>query len=62
VSAFLDGRVPFTAIPDTIRAVIGDGPAAAIATLEDVLEADAEARRTARNALAASARVTVRVS
>jgi 1-deoxy-D-xylulose-5-phosphate reductoisomerase len=51
VSAFLEGRVPFTAIPDTIREVIDARPAAAIATLEDVLEADAQARRTGREAL-----------
>jgi len=60
VSAFLEGRVPFTAIPDTIREVIDARPAAAIATLEHVLEADAQARRTGREALARRARVTLR--
>ena len=60
VSAFLEGRVPFTAIPDTIREVIDALPAAAIATLEDVLEADAQARRTGREALARRARVALR--
>jgi 1-deoxy-D-xylulose-5-phosphate reductoisomerase len=60
VSAFLEGRVPFTAIPDTIREVIDARPAAAIATLEDVLEADAQARRTGREALARRARVALR--
>jgi len=61
VSAFLDGRVPFTAIPDTIREVIDALPAAAIATLEDVLEADAQARRTGREALRRRAHVALRV-
>jgi 1-deoxy-D-xylulose-5-phosphate reductoisomerase len=60
VSAFLDGRVPFTAIPDTIREVIDALPAAPIATLEDVLEADAQARRTGREALGRRARVSLR--
>ncbi len=60
VSSFLDGRVPFTAIPDTIREVMDAGPAGPIATLEDVLEADARARRTSREALARRARVEVR--
>jgi len=61
VSAFLEGRVPFTAIPDTIREVIDALPAAAIATLEDVLEADARARRTGREALGRRAHVALRV-
>jgi 1-deoxy-D-xylulose-5-phosphate reductoisomerase len=60
VSAFLEGRVPFNAIPDTIREVIDARPAAAIATLEDVLEADAQARRTGREALDRRARVALR--
>jgi 1-deoxy-D-xylulose-5-phosphate reductoisomerase len=60
VAAFLDGRVPFTAIPDTIREVIEAGPATPVATLEDVLAADARARRAAGEALARRARVAAR--
>ena len=60
VAAFLDGRVPFTAIPDTIREVIDARPATKIAALDDVLAADAEARRIAREALDRRARVALR--
>ena len=60
VAAFLDGRVPFTAIPDTIREVIDARPATRIAALDDVLAADAEARRIAREALDRRARVALR--
>ena len=60
VSAFLDGRVSFGAIPATIREVMDSRPPAAIATLEDVLEADSEARHASREALARRARVAVR--
>jgi len=60
VAAFLDGRVAFTAIPDTIREVMDARPASAIATLEDVLEADRQARRTSVEALGRRARVAVR--
>ncbi len=60
VSAFLEGRVPFTAVPDTIREVMDARPAAPITTLEDVLDADAQARRTGREALGRRARVDLR--
>jgi 1-deoxy-D-xylulose-5-phosphate reductoisomerase len=60
VAAFLDGRVPFTAIPDTIREVMDGRAAAPIATLEDVLEADAQARRKSAEAIARRARVALR--
>jgi 1-deoxy-D-xylulose-5-phosphate reductoisomerase len=51
VAAFLDGRAPFIAIPETIQEVLETEPRAPAATLEDVLEADARARQRARQAL-----------
>jgi len=51
VAAFLDGRVPFPAIPEAIREVMDDHPARAVATLDDVLAADAWARERTRAAL-----------
>ena len=52
MAAFLDGRVPFLAIPETIEEVLAAEPRAAASTLEDVLEADRRARERARQALA----------
>jgi 1-deoxy-D-xylulose-5-phosphate reductoisomerase len=45
VAAFLAGRIPFTAIPESIEEVMEDHPPAALRDLADVLEADAWARR-----------------
>jgi 1-deoxy-D-xylulose-5-phosphate reductoisomerase len=52
VAAFLDGRVPFPAIPESIQEVLETEPKAAASALEDVLEADRRARERARQALA----------
>jgi 1-deoxy-D-xylulose-5-phosphate reductoisomerase len=52
VSAFLDGRIPFTAIAQTIEDVLRSEPASEVASLEDVLEADASARLRAASAFA----------
>jgi 1-deoxy-D-xylulose-5-phosphate reductoisomerase len=52
VAAFLDGRVPFPAIPESIQEVLEAEPEAGAPTLEDVLEADRRAREHARRALA----------
>jgi 1-deoxy-D-xylulose-5-phosphate reductoisomerase len=52
VAAFLDARVPFTAIHDTVSEVMEDHRPAPLGRLEDVLEADAWARRRVRVALA----------
>ena len=60
VAAFLDGRVPFTAIPDAIREVMDAAPASPVTDLSDVLEADARARRAGREALARRARAPIR--
>jgi 1-deoxy-D-xylulose-5-phosphate reductoisomerase len=52
VAAFLDGKAPFLAIPETIHEVLESEPRAPVARLEDVLEADRRARERARQALA----------
>ncbi len=51
VAAFLDGRIPFTAIAECVLEAMEAHGAASVARLEDVLEADAWARRHARAAL-----------
>ena len=60
VAAFLDGRAPFPAIPESIQEVLETEPKAGAPALEDVLEADRRARERARQALArrAPARAT----
>ncbi len=55
VAAFLDGRLPFTGIPELIAEVMQAHPGTRAAALEDVLEADAWARGRARQALQAPA-------
>jgi 1-deoxy-D-xylulose-5-phosphate reductoisomerase len=52
VAAFLDGRAPFLAIPESIQEVLETEPKTAASTLEDVLEADRRARERARQVLA----------
>jgi 1-deoxy-D-xylulose-5-phosphate reductoisomerase len=59
VAAFLDGRVPFTAIPEAIREVMDDHPPRVVATLDDVLGADAWSRERTRAALKRRAMETV---
>lgn len=44
VAAFLDGKIPFTAIPDTIEAVLEATPENHPATIAEVLALDLEAR------------------
>ena len=51
VAAFLDGRIPFTAIPESILEVMEAHPAGPLSALEDVLAADAWARERSREAL-----------
>ena len=48
VAAFLERRLPFLGIPEVIERVLGRTPRARFETMEDVLTADAEARRMAR--------------
>jgi 1-deoxy-D-xylulose-5-phosphate reductoisomerase len=52
VAAFLDGRVPFTAIPEVIHEVLESEPPRAASALEDVIETDRRARDRARVLLA----------
>jgi 1-deoxy-D-xylulose-5-phosphate reductoisomerase len=52
VGAFLERRIPFTGIPDTIEKVLAATPEAHPATIAEVLAADQEARERARALLA----------
>ena len=51
VASFLDGKIPFTAIPEVILEVMEAHPPAPLRALEDVLQADTWAREQARLAL-----------
>jgi 1-deoxy-D-xylulose-5-phosphate reductoisomerase len=55
VSAFLERRIPFTAIPDCVLEVMERHRPSAVKALEDVLAADAWARRQAQEALGRAA-------
>jgi 1-deoxy-D-xylulose-5-phosphate reductoisomerase len=57
VAAFLDGRIPFTAIAVTIEDVLERMPAAPVAHFDDLFAADAEARRLAGERIGETARV-----
>jgi len=48
VAAFLERRLPFLGIPEVIERVLGRTPRVRFEKMDDVLTADAEARRTAR--------------
>ena len=48
VAAFLDKQIPFLSIPRVIEAVLDALPVNAVGSLDDVLSADAEARRAAQ--------------
>jgi len=59
VAAFLERRIPFLGIPEVVESVLARTPRVRIEKMDDVLAADAEARRIAREevsrlALAAS--------
>ncbi len=49
VEAFLDGKIPFTAIPRTIESVLQATPETHPATIAEVLALDREARQAAAN-------------
>jgi 1-deoxy-D-xylulose-5-phosphate reductoisomerase len=59
VAAFLDGRIPFTAIAESVREVLDDHLPSALNRLEDVLEADRWARERSREALGRSGALRV---
>jgi 1-deoxy-D-xylulose-5-phosphate reductoisomerase len=54
VAAFLEGRIPFTAIPESILAVMEAHQTRPVRELRDVLAADAWAREQARGVLQVS--------
>jgi 1-deoxy-D-xylulose-5-phosphate reductoisomerase len=62
VQAFLDAQLNFLDIPRVIEAVMTTMPAAAIGSLDDVLAADAEARRRAHERLPAPYSAAVRAA
>lgn len=47
VAAFMEQRLPFLGIPEVVEAVLGRTPQTKFSSIEDVLKADAEARRQA---------------
>jgi 1-deoxy-D-xylulose-5-phosphate reductoisomerase len=55
VAAFLKGQLPFLAIPEVIERVLTRTPKVRLNSIDDVLSADAEARRVAREEVAALA-------
>jgi 1-deoxy-D-xylulose-5-phosphate reductoisomerase len=52
VAAFLERRLPFTGIAVVIERVLERTPRTSMRSIDDVLAADAEARRLARDAVA----------
>jgi 1-deoxy-D-xylulose-5-phosphate reductoisomerase len=54
VAAFLAGRLPFPGIAETVERVLGDVDGAPARDLDELVEADAGARRLAEGALAAA--------
>jgi 1-deoxy-D-xylulose-5-phosphate reductoisomerase len=55
VAAFLNGRIEFTRIAETIDRVLNASVAGSAATIDDILEADAAARRLARGLVSGAA-------
>lgn len=51
VAAFLEGQIPFLAIPELIERVLSRTPKVHLHSIDDVLAADTEARRLARELL-----------
>jgi 1-deoxy-D-xylulose-5-phosphate reductoisomerase len=56
VAAFLEGRLPFAAIPEIVERALDATPAAAVTHFDDLFAADAEARRLAGGLIADLAR------
>jgi 1-deoxy-D-xylulose-5-phosphate reductoisomerase len=52
VAAFLERQLPFLGIPEVIERVLGRTPRLRFERMDDVLTADAEARRMAREEVA----------
>ena len=53
VAAFLEKKLPFLGIPEVVERVLGRMPRLKLQKMEDVLSADAEARRIAKEEVAA---------
>ena len=53
VAAFLERKLPFLGIPEVVEKVLGRMPRLKLQKMEDVLSADAEARRMAKEEVAA---------
>jgi 1-deoxy-D-xylulose-5-phosphate reductoisomerase len=53
VAAFLERKLPFMGIPEVVENVLGRMPRLKLQKMEDVLSADAEARRIAKEEVAA---------
>jgi len=51
VAAFLDHRLPFLGIPEVIESVLANTPRTKLHSIDDVLSADAQARRQAAEAI-----------
>jgi 1-deoxy-D-xylulose-5-phosphate reductoisomerase len=62
VAAFLERRLPFPGIPEVIERVLARTPRVRFEKMDDVLAADAEARRMAREEVAKLAVVTAAAS
>ena len=62
VEAFLERQLPFGGIPRVIERVLDRMPKVALGSIDDVLAADAEARRLAREEIEAGARFAARAS
>jgi 1-deoxy-D-xylulose-5-phosphate reductoisomerase len=52
VAAFLNHQIPFAAIPEIVEAVLAKTPSTNFNSIDDVLHADAEARRLASDSIA----------
>jgi 1-deoxy-D-xylulose-5-phosphate reductoisomerase len=52
VAAFLEHKLPFLGIAEVVEAVLARTPRTKFSSIEDVLNADAEARRQAREEVA----------
>jgi 1-deoxy-D-xylulose-5-phosphate reductoisomerase len=55
VAAFLDGRIPFTGIPEVIESCLEAVPTGPVGHFEDLFEVDAAAREHARGLIEGSA-------
>jgi 1-deoxy-D-xylulose-5-phosphate reductoisomerase len=62
VAAFLERQIPFLGIPEVVEAVLSRTPRVRIEKMDDVLDADAEARRIAKEEVASLAAKAMTVS